>query len=323
MRRRKISLIIFFGFFTAIQAYAIPEISVETEPQEITVGDPVELTIRVKTEEYKQVVLPSPENLAPFEVLKVDTLKGAKDEIAVKYTITHFEAGEQELMDIPVLFLKESSTDSAMLSAGSVMVHSVLQAEDSTAQIRDIHPPVKMGWLISDIMPFVWIGLGIIVAVGIALYVYNRWFGGAKVIEELVAVKPPPYDTAMRDLEELRLKKLWQQGLLIQYYSELTEIIKHYIGGRFEFDAPEMTTDELMYEKEKWAASEENLNYIRQIITCADLVKFASYTPERTAHEANLKAGFEYVTSTKPQPATIANYDKQRETKTESAEVQS
>jgi len=303
--------------------HALPQISVDVEPHEITIGDPIELIIRARTEGYKQVVLPSGSNLAPFEVLKIDTLKSADDEVAVKYTITHFEAGKQELKNIPVLFLAETSTDSANVQAGSIIVHSVLQAEDSTANIRDIHPPVKMGWLVSDVLPFVWIALAILVVGALGLYVYRRWFGGAKIVEEAVVFKPPPYETAVRHLEELRIKKLWQQGLLIEYYSELTEIVKRYIGGRFEFDAPEMTTDELMYQKDRWADNEEKFGHVNQIITCADLVKFASYTPERTDHEANMKAGFEYLLATKPQPKPIADYDQPSKINEELSEVQS
>lgn len=301
----------------------LPQISVDVEPHEITIGDPIELILRARTEGYKQVVLPSGSNLAPFEVLKIDTLKNSADEIAIKYTITHFEAGEQELKDIPILFLTETSTDSAVIQAGRIIVHSVLQAEDSTANIRDIHSPVKMGWLLSDILPFVWMALAVLFVAGVAHYVYHRWFGGNKVVAEVKVIKPPPYETAVRHLEELRLKKLWQQGFLIEYYSEMTEILKRYIGGRYEFDAPEMTTDELMYKKDKWADTEQNFGYIHQIITCADLVKFANYTPARTDHEANMKAGFDFLLATKPQPKPIANYDKVAQTKTDTVEVQS
>jgi len=298
---------VFVGAGNFQPLHAQPNISVSVEPGEITVGDPIELTIRVRLEGYKQVVLPSADKLSPFEVLKIDTLKDSKKEIAIKYTITHFEAGEQELKDIPIIFLKDAGVDSAVIQAGAIYVQTVLQDADSTAQIKDIHPPVKMEWLLADILPFLWIALGIIAAGVLGYYVRRRWFGGGKLIEELMIPAPPPYDTAIRNLEELRIKRLWQQGYLVEFYSELTEIIKHYIGGRYEFDAPEMTTDELMHRQNIWSSSEETLSYVHQIVTCADLVKFASYTPEPSTNEENLTAGFDYLRATRPQAVIFSD----------------
>ena len=72
-------------FMTGVEDFQLlhaqPKISIEVEPHEITIGDPVELTIRVRTDGYRQVILPSPSNLSPFEILKVDTLKTSKNEV--------------------------------------------------------------------------------------------------------------------------------------------------------------------------------------------------------------------------------------------------
>jgi hypothetical protein len=40
----------------------------------------------------------------------------------------------------------------------------------------------------------------------------------------------------------LRLKKLWQEGKIKQFYTELTEIIRTYLEGRYEVNAMEMVS---------------------------------------------------------------------------------
>ncbi len=58
--------------------------------------------------------------------------------------------------------------------------------------------------------------------------------------------KVPPYKTAIEQLEELRHKKLWQNGHVKAYYSEMTDIVRVYIENQFDVQAVEMTTDEIL-----------------------------------------------------------------------------
>ena len=56
----------------------------------------------------------------------------------------------------------------------------------------------------------------------------------------------PAHIIAINKLEELRLNKVWQSGQLKKYYSELTDIIREYMVNRYHFDAPEMTSFEIL-----------------------------------------------------------------------------
>ena len=61
------------------------------------------------------------------------------------------------------------------------------------------------------------------------------------------APKIPAHVTALEKLEKLKEEKLWQQGKLKLYYSELSDITRQYIEQRFYINAMEQVTDEIMY----------------------------------------------------------------------------
>jgi len=124
-----------------------------------------------------------------------------------------------------------------------------------------------------------------------------------EIVEEAIPL-PPAHKVALARLSELKLKKLWQNGFLKEYHSELTDILKEYIGNRWEFNAPEMTSEELLYDRRNWQTSDELYHIIRRVLTSADLVKFAKYKPEPSENEQNWEWVHNFVYSTKSDETT-------------------
>jgi len=72
--------------------------------------------------------------------------------------------------------------------------------------------------------------------------------------------RPPPrpaHEIAFEQLALLKEKKLWQQGLIKQYYSEATEIFRRYLENRYAMQAMEETTDEILAGLRKLRFPEE------------------------------------------------------------------
>ena len=288
---------------------AQPSISFELEPREITVGDPVEMVLRLKVDEKAIVQWPRQDDLSPAEILKIDTLSAAGEERAIRYTVSVFEPGSSELPDLPIAIQYEDHIDTVWIDPGTIEVISIIEPEDSLSGIRDIKPPIRLAWTWRDALPYV-IAFVIVILLGIAGYLL--WRHHRRLQGELpvyVPPPPPPYTTALRRMENLRLKKLWQGGYIKEYYSELTEIIKHYIGGRFGINAPEMTTMELFGTRNYWSFGGETLNQVKRIVNCADMVKFAKFMPDRSDHTSCMDAGFDYLKATKPEEDVVATAD--------------
>lgn len=301
---RLIALLFFSALFPRPSAGST--ISFDISPRKITVGDPVELTLQLSVNEDARVLIPGQAELSPAEVIRIDTLRQKGKQRTFAYTLSLFEPGSFDLSDVPVIIHQGGEIDTLWFDPGVIEVESVISPEDSLADIRDIRPPVELGWSWRDVLPYV-VVFSLLLAAGIVGYIFwKKWNRRQSGLIGWEPPPPPPYQTALRKLEVLRIKKLWQNGFTKEYYSELVEIVKHYIGGRFGFDAPEMTTYELMNARDNWAPEAGIFKLIERIIFCADLVKFAEFQPRRDDNEKCLEAGFSYLEATKPDEAALS-----------------
>lgn len=286
------------------QALFAAGLDVEVTPRKITVGDPIEMTITADAPPGGTVFWPATERFAPAEVIRADTTLGHGARRTIRYTISLFEPGETDLPDLPVVIQTASDSDTLWVDAGRIEVASVVENPD-TSSLRDIRPPVKLPWTFREMLPYF---IGGLVALTAAIAGYILWRKAKLRRGEIPVYVPPPLPpdiTAMRRLEELRVKRLWQDGRPKEYHSELTDILKEYIGARYDFLALEMTSEELFAGREKWADDEELFGRIRRILTIADLVKFAKLNPLPHDHEKSLEMAFAFVEATRLRPESV------------------
>ncbi|NQT35627.1 hypothetical protein HQ587_10595 [bacterium] len=286
--------------FLLLNSSLFSQVNVELEPRNITVGDPIEMTISLSPPEDATIILPGPEELAPVEIIRMDTLSTGKHELSVRYILSMFEPGEFKLVDIPILISQADGTDTLLINPGSFVVESILDPADSSSEIRDIHPPVKLAWTLQDLKWYI-ISAILLLVLLIAGYHYRRYLKIRR--GEITLPAPPPVPShvlALNRLEKLRIKRLWQNGYLKEYHSELNEIIKEYIGGRYEINALEMTTYDLLEERKKWAVEEELFKQVKRLLSTGDLVKFARYKTDPHENDKSLETAFSYVDTTKP-----------------------
>ena len=88
--------------------------------------------------------------------------------------------------------------------------------------------------------------------------------------------EPTPYETAIKDLRELKAKNLWEQGMEKEYFTRLTDISANLpCSPVWHKIAMEMTSREIMDHLLFKAMSRIRRDYVRQILSVADFVKFA------------------------------------------------
>ena len=283
------------------------QVGVELEPRKITVGDPIELSLTIPVPRDASVILPDPASLAPAEVMKIDTLRIGKEELSIRYTLSIFEPGKVELTDIPIIISYKDRNDTLIINPGKITVESVIDSADSSVEIKDIHPPIKLFWTFMDQLPYMIAVVAVLVAGLVAYLIWRKIKIQRGEIVPAGPPPPPPHTIALRRLDELRIKKLWQSGYLKEYHSELTEIVKEYIGGRYRIIAPEMTTHELLERKNRWAINDMFYKQVKRILTSGDLVKFARYKADAHENEGNLNLAFDFVDATKPDAAAVVS----------------
>ena len=126
---------------------------------------------------------------------------------------------------------------------------------------------------------------------------------------ERVEEQIPPYELAIQELQELRDSKLWQQGQEKQYYTRLVDILREYIDSRFGINAMEMTSAEIIRALKSNQDMREVNNYLNDILSMADFVKFAKMRPMPDDNERVMRRAFDFVELTRPQPTAESDTD--------------
>lgn len=163
--------------------------------------------------------------------------------------------------------------------------------------IRDIKPPIA----ISDGWTWVPAALAIIV-LAVAAYLLWRWWKNRKAS----IVLPPPVPAHVR----ARLKLEDALALIAQpkpFVTAVSDAERAYLEERFDFRAPERTTEEFLRELggTKLLLPEQKESLGNFLASC-DLVKFAKYEPGenelRGLHSAALRLVEETEPETVPSP---------------------
>jgi len=145
------------------------------------------------------------------------------------------------------------------------------------------------------------------IALGVAAWYGWRYYRRRRRHQPVV-VKPkkivPPNVIALQALDNLQEKHLWQNGKPKQFHTELTDILRVYIEGRFSVPAMEKTSDEILDELYELNESQHSsLNNLHQILSLADLVKFAKYEPLADENQLSFMNAKMFVTQTAaPEP---------------------
>jgi len=145
--------------------------------------------------------------------------------------------------------------------------------------LRDIKGPLSLHGHIN-----LFLELAILVVLAIAAFVFIYLSRKKKAY---LAPPVPAHEIAYRQLEALRLKGLIRQGKIKEYYSEVSNIIRHYLENRFMLKAPEMTSEEfLFYVRDYVKLVREHKALLKDFLLSCDLVKFAKHTPSSQEMEA-------------------------------------
>jgi hypothetical protein len=108
------------------------------------------------------------------------------------------------------------------------------------------------------------------------------------------------HEIAEEQLEALRRKDLIRQGKFKEYYSEISDIVRHYLEQRFQLKAPEMTTEEfLLYVRDYGTLVSAHKSLLKDFLGVCDLVKFARYTPHPDEAEAVYGAAKRFIDQTR------------------------
>ena len=301
---------IFFIFFIPLfwlstSLGAQPNVSITLDSSRILIGDQVKLNVYVDhtaKESILGVDFSELEKIPEIEILATapwDTLtSGEQFVLQQRLTLTSFDSGYYRIPPLPVQYINTNGQTATINTNDlGLAVEPVFMPGDSLelAPIKPIiEEPVKFG----DYLPYLGVGIGIIL-LGVLLY-YFFWRDKDKVKSaEGPKIIRPPHEVALEKLAALKSEKRWQQGQVKAYHSELTHIIREYIEHRYQAPALESTTSEIMRSLQLKALDDDLFNRLRTMLQLADLVKFAKAEPPPERHDQAMTEAVYFVEETK------------------------
>ncbi len=278
----------------------------------IRIGEQIQLKLDVTLPRAAKVHWPvlTDSTFAPIEIValsKVDTIETTRNSY-LQYrqvlSITSFDSGYKTIPSIQIEY--QLPGDSARLKAftDSLVVHVRTIEVDTTKAIRDIKAPMQAPMTLSELWPFLG-GLAIIGMIVAAIW-YYLW--RRKLNKPLFPVirkaQLPPWQIALDTLNELESKKLWQNGRVKDYYTEITDVLRQYLENQFNIPALEMISSDIMDSLKGNVLFESSNEKLWQVLELADLVKFAKEMPLPSEHELSLANARYFVLNTKPADIT-------------------
>jgi len=282
------------------QAESPINFSVDVSVDSLYIGD--DFTVRINADYPEDIKLSEPATKAAEGAfilksepkLETRTRNGRRyDEYTFK--LSAFETGELEIPVFEFFWYDQQENQHTVKSESkTIYVKSVLPADTAGIDIKDIigPKPLPRRW-----WPYILTALIILVVGAIVYWLYRR---KVKAVDMPELPPEPPYDIAIRSLIQLKEKDLPGKGKTKKYYSELSEIIRHYIQGRFDIIAVEATTYELKKRLKHPELYKDKKTVILDFLNRSDMVKFAKHIPESIVIDKDYDLIKDVVVSTKP-----------------------
>lgn len=150
------------------------------------------------------------------------------------------------------------------------------------------------GWLI-------WLICIAVIVIG-GVFAYRMLRKRKEEIAELKAKPIPPYELAMSRLDSLRSRHLTESGHEKEYYTELVDILRQYLNGRFGINAMEMTSTQIVKALRSNPDTRMTADMVRAVLSIADFVKFAKVRPLPDDNVKAYSRALDFVEQTKPAP---------------------
>jgi hypothetical protein len=307
---RIILTLILFGVCFCFRATAQDiQVGARLDKSSIPIGDQTVLHLTARIPAKSIIAFPElKDSIGKIKIVKsgkldtvLDRNNPATETITHNYTITSFDTG---VYVIPEL---EFQTKAGNFKTGTVTLQVKAVLVDTTKAFYDIKQPFAVNYNFWDWLKDHWklvlmILAVILLIVAIIYYLKNR----PKAIIIKKAAPALPLDViAINKLRELQDKKLWLQNQVKLHYIELTDILREYLEKKYHISTQEQTTAEIFEGLKSKDMPADARNKLKQLLSIADLVKFAKERPSSNENEQSIENAIEFITITREEVKLI------------------
>ncbi|MEE9219869.1 MAG: hypothetical protein V3U98_12455 [Acidobacteriota bacterium] len=302
---------------TAAAAQESPvRITLEAQPQQPTVGDPVVVRLHIRYPDGYEVsaLAPGPQ-WGPFTVFEVTPGEPRRDQEGGwvrtdRLEVAAYEPGPLQATGLSLQFRgPQGEVGEVQVPPLELSIASVLGGEPEP-QIADLKGPASLPrpwwpWVLAAVL---------ILAAALGLALLLAWRRRRKLADWAAVRSEPPlpaHEWALRDLERLQGSGLLAKGRWLDYHVILAEVLKEYLTRRFGIQTLELTSSEVLESARAYRLGGGRVADLRTVLEPCDEVKFARHEPRRSEAEAVLARARTFVEATKPAelpaPAAISD----------------
>lgn len=289
----------------------------------ILIGDQVKLNLEIEYPSDVEIFFPIVadtlgEHVEIVERNPVDSIQIDENTLKMmqEFIVTSFDTGHHTIAPFQFRFSVSGITDTVETNPATLHVFTLPKLDSLMNAMQgpiDIKAPYEAPVTFKEVAPWLFgilLGAGLIFLI---IYAINRRKQNKPIFSFPQKPKEPAHIIALRDLDHIKEEKIWQQGKIKEYYSEVTDTIREYIENRFNITAMELTTDEIIKKisEQKGLLDDKTFDNLKRMLSNADLVKFARFTPLPDDNNLLLVDAYFFVNQTKIEEKTESNEEEE------------
>jgi len=274
--------------------------TVSVDTMRMLIGDQTKVRLQANHNPNKSVVYPelSQQTLGGLNVLdigSIDTLRKLPTVVTEQaITVAAYDSGFYKIPPLTFNVYFNGKLQETAISKPLEIVVSTMVVD--TNYVAEIKPILEVPYTFSEFVPYL---VALLFALLFGFILYRIRSSKLQVQVEQPEIIIPAHEIANTKLFKLKEEKLWQQGKIKEYHSQVTHIVREYLENRFGVNALEYTTEETIAALKTKDFDDSYKNKLREILQRADLVKFAKDTPGPDVHEEALTVAKDFVHKTK------------------------
>ena len=277
-------------------------VSASIDSTSLMLGDQTAMHLNVTQEAGERVEWPVfgeqlQEGIEIIDRTQIDTTTLPDGRMQLKQDLTLTSFKDSLFVIDEVAFARGADTFWTEPLALNVVQPFEVDSSLAITDIKDIEKAPIWWW---GIIRWILLAIGLILLVDLGFWLWRWWEKNHQPEEkepdpELLR---PADEVALEKLDAIKEAKIWRDGKVKEYQTELTDVVREYIGRRFDVQSTEKTSDETLRAM-KPLIDKDLFSSLSKMLKLADLVKFAKWHTTPDENESALTTAYEFVQSTK------------------------
>jgi len=320
--KRLFGLIILFTCLSSIHSQSLDIAELKIDTNYLKLGQQTVLKFSVTCNKDRKPVIPDwkeilKDKLEIISLGNADTVSLTDSQIKIRQELVVAKFNEDTSVIDSLVVPLYKKRDTLFIPCNDLTIYPIPENVDMSKDFRDIKSPEDIPYSWQEILPYILlfvavIVLGLLTWLMVVLIKKYRKKKAPIIIAEEPKVIIPADTIALEKLNRLKTEEKWFTTDSKTYITELTDILREYIFNRWEFDARESTSEEILAADFILKVDHIHLQNLKDILSTADFVKFAKANTSTDENKSMLDKAFKFVETTALPPGEDQGVDNNR-----------